>query len=112
MNGHHRKDRRGRVSGLQYRLRFRRLDSEFLFEPELDGTRLTLVLNEAHPFVRQVWPRDSDRSGDGGETQRSLELLLLAAARSEFSLAVSGRDRQRIEGFRRAWSNILATFLS
>jgi anti-sigma regulatory factor (Ser/Thr protein kinase) len=111
-NGQARKGGRGRVAGLKYCIRFRRLDSEFLYQPELDGTRLTVVLNEAHPFVRQLWPRDSDRSGDGGEAQRSLELLLLAAARSEISLAELGRQGQGMDGFRRTWSSTLATFLS
>jgi hypothetical protein len=101
-----------RVAGLQYRIQFRRLDADSLFQPELNGTRLTVLMNEAHPFVRKVWPHDSDRNGEGGESQRSLELLLLAAARSEFSLAMRSRDRERIERFRQTWSNILATFLS
>ena len=112
LNRSHRNGRRQRVAGLQYRIRFRRLDSEWLFQSQLEGTRLTVVLNEAHPFVRQMWPRELDRGRDGGATQRSLELLLLAAARSEFSLALRGLDRQRIRSFRRTWSKILATFLS
>jgi histidine kinase/DNA gyrase B/HSP90-like ATPase len=111
-NGHPRRGKHSRVGGLQYRICFRRLNSDRMYYPELNGTQLTVVLNEAHPFVRQFWPRDSDRSAFGGEAQHSIELLLLAAARSEFSLAVKVRDRQWIEDFRRIWSNILATFLS
>lgn len=103
---------RGRVAGLQYRLSFRRLDSEILFQPELDGAKVTVVVNEAHPFVQQVWARDSDKKGDGNHAQRNVELLLLALARSELSLPAKGIQRQRIKHFRRACSNILATFLS
>lgn len=107
-----RRSGRGRVAGLEYRLRFRRLESDFLYQPELEGTRLTVVLNEAHPFVKQIWPREADRNGDGTDVQRSLELMILAAARSEITLATHDRDRREIEVFRRSWSSILTTFLS
>ena len=112
VNGQRRKSGRGRVAGLQYRIQFQRLDNECLFESHLYGTQMTVLLNEAHPFVHQVWPRDSDRRGDGSETQRSLEVMLLAMARSEILLSVDSRARQRMEVFRRKWSNILATYLS
>jgi hypothetical protein len=111
-NGRKRRGSRGRVAGLQYRIRFRRLDDDNLFVSELDGSRLTVALNEAHPFVRAAWPKDSDRIGEGGETQRNLELLLLAAVRSELALCAEGRDRERLSVFRRKWSNTLATFLT
>jgi anti-sigma regulatory factor (Ser/Thr protein kinase) len=111
-NQNHGNRARGRVGGLQYRIRFERLNSECLFESQLDGTRMIVVLNEAHPFVRQVWPNDSDRRGGSNEIQRNLEVMLLAMARCEILLAADRRDRQRIEGFRRKWSNILATYLS
>lgn len=111
-NGQHRMRGRGRIAGLQYRIQFRRIDSECLFESELDGARLTVVLNEAHPFVRQLWPHEIRAREANSETQRDAELLLLALARSEISLAVGSRDRQRIDRFLRTWSNTLATFLS
>lgn len=103
---------RGRIAGLQYQIRFERLNSECLFEKQLDGTRVVVVLNEAHPFIRQAWPRESDRCGGGHETQRNIEVMLLAMARCEILLAADSGERQRIEGFRRKWSNILATYLS
>jgi hypothetical protein len=112
VNQHHGNRARGRVGGLQYRIRFERLNSECLFESQLDGTRMIVVLNEAHPFIRQAWPHDSDKRGGGNEIQRNLEVMLLAIARCEILLAADSRDRQRIEGFRRKWSNILATYLS
>jgi hypothetical protein len=103
---------RGRIAGLQYRIQFSQLESTCLFQPVLEGTRLTVVFNDVHPFVRRTWPRDDDRNVGDNETQRIVELLLLAAARSEFTLAVKRHDRQNLERFRHTWSNILATFLS
>lgn len=75
-----------------------------------DGERLILVLNPDHPFYREIYKPLAD--GDNPRDQQlraKIELLLLAAARSEASL--KGRDpalaRHRLE-----WSNTLATFLN
>jgi anti-sigma regulatory factor (Ser/Thr protein kinase) len=101
-----------RISGLKYKIRFARLHNDCVFEPTLDGLQLTVRLNEAHPFVQQFWPQEANRRSEGTEAQRLIELLLLAAARSEFARTVQLRDRIRIAQFRRRWSNILITFLS
>jgi hypothetical protein len=103
---------RGRVAGLEYRLRFGRLDDELLYHPEIEGSRLTVVLNEAHPFVKQVWPSGTHRLRESTEDQRCMELLILAAARSEITLATKDRNRREFAIFRRSWSSILTTFLS
>jgi hypothetical protein len=74
-----------------------------------DGERLVLVLNPDHPFYREIYKSLAD--GDGPRDQQlrvKLELLLLAAARSE--AAANGKEmlaRQRLE-----WSNTLAAFLN
>ena len=75
-----------------------------------DGERLVLVLNPDHPFYREIYKPLAD--GDNPRDQQlraKLELLLLAAARSE--AAAKGKDqtlvRQRLE-----WSNTLAAFLN
>jgi hypothetical protein len=75
-----------------------------------DGARLVLVLNRDHPFYRDIYKPLAD--GDTPRDQQlrvKLELLLLAAARTE--AAAKGRElmlaRQRFE-----WSNNLATFLN
>src|SRR5262249_17977176 len=74
-----------------------------------DGDRFVLVLNPDHPFYREIYKPLAD--GDSLRDQQlraKLELLLLAAARSE---AAARRDqpfaRQRLE-----WSNTLAAFLN
>jgi anti-sigma regulatory factor (Ser/Thr protein kinase) len=101
-----------RISGVKYKIRFARLDDDCVFQPELQGLQLTVRLNEAHPFVQRFWPNESERRADGTETQRLIELFLLAAARSEFAAAVQRRDRKHLADFRKRWSNILTTFLN
>ncbi len=75
-----------------------------------DGQRLVLVLNPDHPFYREIYKPLAD--GDSPRDQQlraKIELMLLAAARSE--AAAKGKDqalaRQRLE-----WSNTLAAFLN
>lgn len=75
-----------------------------------DGDRLVLVLNPDHPFYREIYKPISE-----GETPRDpqlrakLELLLLAAARSEAAARgnVPALAKHRLE-----WSNTLAAFLN
>jgi hypothetical protein len=75
-----------------------------------DGERLILVLNPDHPFYREIYKPLADGDNPRGQQLRAkLELLLLAAARSEASQ--KGKDpalaRHRLE-----WSNTLAAFLN
>lgn len=75
-----------------------------------DGERLVLVLNPDHPFYREIYRPLAD--GDTPRDQQlraKIELLLLAAARSEATSRVNDKTlaRQRLE-----WSNTLAAFLN
>jgi anti-sigma regulatory factor (Ser/Thr protein kinase) len=75
-----------------------------------DGERLVLVLNPNHPFYREIYKPLAD--GDSPRDQQlraKLELLLLAAARSEAAAGSKGEviAKQRLE-----WSHALATFLN
>jgi Histidine kinase-, DNA gyrase B-, and HSP90-like ATPase len=75
-----------------------------------DGQRLVLVLNPDHPFYREIYKPLTD--GDDPRNQRlraKLELLLLAAARSE---AGAGGKRRDLGRYRLDWSNTLATYLN
>lgn len=75
-----------------------------------DGTRLVLVLNPDHPFYREIYKPLSDGDGPRDPQLRAkLELLLLAAARSEAGARakVPGLVEHRLE-----WSNTLAAFLN
>lgn len=85
------------------------VDTSF-FTLARDGNRLVLVLNPDHPFYRELYkplcegeaPRDS-------QLRAKLELLLLAAARSEAATRekVPALAKHRLE-----WSNTLAAFLN
>lgn len=104
---------RGRVGGLEYRLQMKKLDELAFFVPVLEGGRLTVVLNEQHPFVRHACAAalaNGNNCSDAG--QRYLELMILAASRAEVLLAIDKKTQSWINEFRKSWSNILATFLS
>ena len=69
-----------------------------------------LVLNPDHPFYRDIYKPLAD--GDSPRDQQlraKLELLLLAAARSE--AVAKGKD-QTLARHRIEWSNTLAAFLN
>lgn len=74
--------------------------------------RLILVLNPEHPFYKQIYQRlrESDTPCDR-QLRTQLELLLLAAARSE-ATEDSPRAIAQLERQRQVWSDTLATFLT
>lgn len=74
--------------------------------------RLILVLNPQHPFYTQVYQRlaESDTPCDR-QLRMQLELLLLAAARSE-ATEDNPRAIAQLERQRQLWSDTLATFLT
>lgn len=100
-----RTDEHGRYSIIEHAVN----DTSF-FTLAHDGDRLVLVLNPDHPFYREIYKPLSE-----GETERNpqlrakLELLLLAAARSE---AGSRGKVPALAKHRREWSNTLAAFLN
>jgi hypothetical protein len=104
---------RGSINGLEYRLRVERLDQQALFVPSLKGSRLTVLLNEQHPFVRHARNTSLKSGGESsGGSQRNLELMILAAARAEVLFSRDKQKRTFLRQFHELWSNILATFLS
>jgi hypothetical protein len=104
---------RGRVAGLEYRLKFMQLDSPCFFHPELDGVRLTVVLNDEHPFVKKACGGIAESAKMlPNNAQKNIELMILAAARAEVMAAKTARSKKWTESFRQSWSNVLATFLS
>ena len=103
---------RGRVKGLEYRFRVEKLDSPCLYEPSLDGVRVVVVLNESHPLVRSYLDSNLAGNHDLAKPNRNLELLILAAARTELILVKQIGAEPWIRHFRQSWSKTLATFLS
>jgi hypothetical protein len=100
---------RGRVAGLEYRVKFEQLASPCFYKQEIDGLRLTVALNDTHPFVRSAY---KGKAGTLSESQNNLELMVLAAARAELLIARNSQGKKWAQAFRQSWSNILATFLS
>jgi histidine kinase/DNA gyrase B/HSP90-like ATPase len=75
-----------------------------------DGDQLVLILNPEHPFYRDIYkPLADGESPRDQQLRAKLELLLLAAARSEAGVGKSGPTiaKQRLE-----WSQTLAAFLN
>jgi hypothetical protein len=84
-------------------------DSSF-FDYARDDERLVLLLNPDHPFYREIYKPlvDGDTTRDR-QLRAKLELVLLAAARSE--AGVKGKD-PAVARHRLQWSNTLAAFLN
>lgn len=79
------------------------------FNYATDGERLVLVLNPDHPFYREIYkPLAEGDTPRDQQLRAKLELLLLAAARSE---AVASAKNPAISLQRVEWSNTLAAFL-
>lgn len=75
-----------------------------------DEDRLVLVLNPDHPFYREIYkPLSEGETSRDPQLRAKLELLLLAAARSEAAARgkVPALAKHRLE-----WSNTLAAFLN
>jgi hypothetical protein len=73
-----------------------------------DCHRLVLVLNPDHPFYREIYkPLADGESPRDLQLRAKLELLLLAAARSEAATNKKEFAQHRLE-----WSNTLAAFLN
>lgn len=96
-------------TGSRYRIIEGASDDTCFYTCAFDGHQLVLVLNPAHPFYREIYKPVAE-----GEVLRSpplrakIELLLLAAARSE----VISQGEPAVARHRRDWSNTLATFLN
>ncbi len=98
------------------RSKYRILDSivrnTLLFNYAFDGEQFVLLINRDHPFYREIYQPLAD--GDSPRDQQlrvKIELLLLAAARSELAITSQARGHS-ISKFREEWSNTLATFLN
>jgi hypothetical protein len=104
----------GEGSPKEGRCRYRIIESTLkdtcFFSHAFDGKRLVLILNPDHPFYREIYKplADSDLARDQ-QLRVKLELLMLAAARGELA---SPGVRQSHNGYRKQWSDTLATFLN
>lgn len=84
-------------------------DDTCFYTCAFDGKQLVLVLNPAHPFYREIYkPLTEHDEPNSPKLRAKIELLLLAAARSE----VVSRQERAVARHRLDWSNTLATFLN
>ncbi len=95
---------------LRYSIIEHALKDTSFFTLARDRERLVLVLNPDHPFYREIYkPLSEGESAQEAQLRAKLELLLLAAARSE---AAAGGKVPALVRHRLEWSNTLAAFLN
>jgi hypothetical protein len=98
-------DERDRYSIIEHSVK----DTSF-FTVAHDSDRLVLVLNPDHPFYREIYkPLSEGEAHRDPQLRAKIELLLLAAARSE---AAARGEVPVVAKHRREWSNTLAAFLN
>lgn len=102
----------GQPTRLDYKIVESSIRDTAFFTYVREEGRLILVLNLHHPFYKQIYKPlvESDAPQDH-LVRTHLELLLLAAARSEANEA-NEDAAARLEQQRLRWSHILATFLN
>ncbi|HET9215363.1 MAG TPA: ATP-binding protein [Terriglobia bacterium] len=86
------------------------VEDKSFFTMARDGDKLVLVLNPDHPFYREIYkPLAEGEAPRDPQLRAKVELLLLAAARSEAAARgkVPALAKHRLE-----WSNTLAAFLN
>ena len=82
------------------------------FAMEADGQDVSVVVNERHPFYRDVLRPLVESATPGDQrTAKRVGLLVLAMARAEAAIRPKP-DRSRAERFRHSWSDVAATFLN
>jgi hypothetical protein len=102
------------ISGLQYVIQEKKSDAIAFYEVVIHGQEITIVLNELHPFYKQIYKRiPAQPSSQSRETPviDNVRALLAAAARAEASFEKPSH-REIIHKFRDSWSNALVAFLS
>lgn len=86
-------------------------DTSF-FHGVVTNGHFVLTINPDHPFFRRVYKPLAELDTSEAKTAKThIELLLIAAARAEASIAKVG-DRKTIAENRQRWSDTLATFLN
>jgi hypothetical protein len=99
------------LPGLTYRIEHKAIREVSFFIPIVHNGEIVLILNEEHPFYQQVYTSVVEVPPVTKSFRQSLELMLFAAARAEYS-EQDGIQRGWAIKYRESWSNILAAFLS
>lgn len=96
--------------GLTYRIEHKAIREVSFFIPLVLKKEVILILNEEHPFYEQVYSQAGETTLVMKGFRQSLELMLFAAARAEYSVRGKMQRGWAIK-YRESWSNILAAFL-
>lgn len=100
------------ASKVEYRIVHDRIKDPSFFSTAMQNGRVVLVVNPEHPFYKQLYgPLMEDKPVNAADLRRTLELVLLAAARAEAAATATG-ERDAISAYRAEWSRTLAVFLN
>jgi hypothetical protein len=87
------------------------VDSPIFYDVVRSDGRLAVLVNRSHAFYKRVYAQLSDtQNGELKDLRTKIDLILLAAARSE-ELATTTTAKRVLNDFRVAWSNTLANYL-
>ncbi len=97
-------------SGPGYRIVEDEIKELWFYKPTIVDGQVVTIMNPNHPFYKQIYKPLVDSDAPREKEMRGLvELLVLAAARAELSMASAEPVLGR---FRKAWSDTLAAFLN
>jgi hypothetical protein len=98
------------LPGLAYRIEHKAVREISFFIPLILNKEVVLILNEEHPFYQKLYMQALEATSIMKTFRLSLELMLFAAARAEYSVR-GGIQKGWAIKYRESWSNVLAAFL-
>lgn len=100
------------IHGMQYRIITKELKEDVFFDVKEDQNCIILLINKAHMFYDKIFKElHEKRITTTSSFIKVMEMLIFAAARSEFSFA-GRKEREVISEFKKEWSLQLKTFIS
>ncbi len=103
---------RSKIKGLQYEIVTKELKHDIFFDVEEVNNRIVLTVNTSHLFYDKVFKALHERRiNNAAAFIKVMELLIFAAARSEFAFA-GRKESKTISDFKKEWSSQLKTFIS
>jgi hypothetical protein len=101
-----------RLKGLEYEMIAIELNQDIFFDVQEENNRVILQMNKNHIFYHKVFKSLHDKKINNTiEFIKILEILIFAAARSEFQF-IDSREQKIISRFRQEWSSNIKTFMS
>lgn len=100
------------IQGLQFSVSHAAQEHNYFYSASLNDGRLSLTINECHPFYAGAYVPLSNGTGRKAcDPMEPLLLLLVSCARAECILGRS-KHREIIRRFREVWSDTVAAYLS